>query len=445
MARHAQQSSSVALLAPPVTVSPEPAISQKLSPLDGLVLQPARPLCSETAQPVLTPVPVRISSPASPAATLPCVEFTIQPAGPVPPGEIGFHAAQCATSSLPGQPAQPLPPRRQSIAFMRAELPAAHRGGMAVGDLTQIDAAPLKPRASYRNGQPKAGVSTPLSYKQSKPSLLGSGIKLSGESLGELLKALKESAEELDRAAIHAIHASFYQQSALALLPAPVEIVTPPAPPAAQWMRSGNPKFSPIAPERVGRTTTAGPQWPTLAGPRLPPELVHLEHRNSGSRRQRKPVSAWPISLLVATVLILGGGSLLQRLSQDRDGKAASAPVTSTTAAAAPGVRVLEEHPAARSVEVAGIRIVMGPGKQPQLQYVVINHSASEITGLNIRVAVRSVESVSADPLCSVSSLVASLGPNQSKEIHANLDPSVAPSAVPDWHSLRTEVLVGRQ
>jgi hypothetical protein len=363
----------------------------------------------------------------------------------VPPGEIGFHAAQCGTSPLLEQLAGPLPPRRQSIAFVRAELPAAHRGGMAVGDLTQLDAAPLKPRASYRNGQPKTGVSTPLSYRLSKPSQLCSGLNLSGDSIGELLKALKESAEELDRAAIHAIQASFYQQSAQGLLPAPVEIVTAPAPPAAQWMRSGGPKFTPIAPERAGRATMAGPQWPTLAGPSLPPELVNLEHRNSDSRRERKPISAWPISLLVATVLILGGGSLLQRLSQDRDSKAGSAPATSTKAAAAPGVRVVEEHPAARSVEVAGVRVVMGPGKQPQLQYVVINHSASQIAGLNIRVAVRSVESASADPLCSVSSLVANLGPNQSKEIHANLDPSVAPSAIPDWHSLRTEVLVGRQ
>jgi hypothetical protein len=64
---------------------------------------------------------------------------------------------------------------------------------MAVGDLTQLDAAPLKPRASYRNGQPKTGVSTPLSYRLSKPSQLCSGLNLSGDSIGELLKAIKES------------------------------------------------------------------------------------------------------------------------------------------------------------------------------------------------------------------------------------------------------------
>jgi hypothetical protein len=108
-------------------------------------------------------------------------------------------------------------------------------------------------------------------------------------------------------------------------------------------------------------------------------------------------------------------------------------------------VRVVEEHPAARSVEVAGVRVITGINKKPQLQYLIINHSSSELTGLNIRIAVRSVESSEDAPLFIVSSVVASLGPNQSKEIRADLDPSVSTSSIPDWHSLRTEVLVARQ
>jgi P pilus assembly chaperone PapD len=106
---------------------------------------------------------------------------------------------------------------------------------------------------------------------------------------------------------------------------------------------------------------------------------------------------------------------------------------------------VVSEHPAARSVEVAGVRIVMGPNKKPQLQYIVINHSSNELTGLNIRIAVRSVDGLADAPLFSVSSPVAALGPNQSKEIRTDLNSSVPVSAIPDWQSLRTEVLVGRQ
>jgi hypothetical protein len=137
---------------------------------------------------------------------------------------------------------------------------------------------------------------------------------------------------------------------------------------------------------------------------------------------------------------------------QDRDSKAGDAkaasvapPVETVKAAPSPRARVVEEHPAARFVEVAGVRIVLGPNKRPQAQYIVINHSSSELTGLNIRIAVRSVEALEDPPLFTVSSAVASLGPNQSKEVRVELDPSIQPSAIPDWQSLRTEVLVARQ
>jgi hypothetical protein len=89
--------------------------------------------------------------------------------------------------------------------------------------------------------------------------------------------------------------------------------------------------------------------------------------------------------------------------------------------------------------------VVSGPNKKPQLEYIVINHSSNEVTGLNVRIAVRSVEGLAGAPLFSVSSVVASLGPDQSKEIRTDLDSSVQPADIPDWQSLRTEVLVARQ
>ena len=151
---------------------------------------------------------------------------------------------------------------------------------------------------------------------------------------------------------------------------------------------------------------------------------------------------------MLAVVLILGAVSLLQYLSQDRDPKAASvaAPAQPNKAASVPAPpAVVQEHPAARSVEVAGVRIVTGPNKRPQLQYIVINHSSNELTGLNIRIAVRSVDKLGDAPLFSVSNVVAVLGPNQSKEIHTDLNPSIQPSDIPDWQSVRTEILVARQ
>jgi hypothetical protein len=468
LAQTFQSGASVAVLAPPAAVAvqepmeerveaappkPDPQPSHKLAPLDILGWNPVRPRRSREVKLTATPVPVRVSSPAAPPAAFLRAEFGLQKAGLVPPGEVSFQAARAGQPTSLEQPAEPLPTRRQSVAFVRAEIPAADHSGMGFSDLAQLVGQPevrLKPVVPHQNGQPQNGrqdneVSTPLAYKPAELSLVPSKLKLTGESLAELLNALKIAAEETDNAAIHAIEESFREQPAVCLLAAPADIVAPPAPPAAQLLRSQKPKFTAIAPEYSGRfNAVAGPQAPPLAGPSLPPQLVNFHNH---LRRNRKRASVWPVSMLIGTVVILGAVSLFQYMTPNRDTKAATVdtPVQVVRASPPSKVRVVEEHPAARSVEVAGVRVITGINKRPQLQYLIINHSSSELTGLNIRIAVRSVESSEDAPLFIVSSVVASLGPNQSKEIRADLDPSVSTSSIPDWHSLRTEVLVARQ
>jgi hypothetical protein len=465
LAQNFQASAAVGLLASPATSMvaveeavepppqeppkelPEPELFQKLAPLENLALNPARPGRSELMELVQAPVPVPIASPAVSSNTeLPRLEFALQPAGLAAAGEVRFRAARSGQRKLVEQRTEPMPLRRQSVAFVRVELPRTDRSGMVLGDLAQLDTTLLKPVVPHPNGQPKDDVSTALAHEAGGPSFVSCRVEVASESLAELQTALKISGEELDRDAIQAIQESFREQPAVGLLAPASEIVTAPAPPAAQWMPSQKPKFTPIAPEHAGRgTVIAGPQAPPLAGPSLPPQLLNFDHQNS-SLRKRKRASWWPVSLIVATVVILGAASLLHFGTQDPDTKAITTTVAaqSTKSAPAPQAFVVQEHPAARSVEVAGIRIVTGANKRPQLQFIVINHSANELTGLNIRIAVRSVEALEDPPLFSVSSMVASLGPNQSKEIHTDLDPSVKPSAIPDWQSLRTEVLVAR-
>jgi hypothetical protein len=428
---------SVAVEAAP----PEPP--KKLAPLDILGIRPAKPARITAVKLSPAPMPVRISSPAvatrEAVARLP---MRLQSAGPVPAGEIRFEAARGVESGASRQVAEPLPSQRQTVALVRAGLPTAGCGEMAVAEL-----APTRPALAHQNGHSEGGASTPLVFKPSGPAVVFSRLKLTGEPIAELRNALQASAEEIDRAGIQAIQASFAQQPVAYLLAAPEEIVTAPAPPAAQWMRSAKPKFTPIAPESTGRAAAiAGPQAPPLAGPSLPPQLLNLDRQNT-SLRPRRRWSLWPVSFAIVTVLILGIVSVLTYSMQDRDTKAASvaAPAQTAKASTAPPLPVIQEHPAARSVEVAGIRVLTGPNKKPQLQFIVINHSVKELTGLNIRIAVRSVDALADGPLFTVSSLVASLGPNQSKEIRTDVSSSVHPSDIPDWQSLRTEVLIGRQ
>jgi hypothetical protein len=385
------------------------------------------------------------------------VEHSLEPAGPAPVEKISFTAARGVPSAAVDESAQPLPSRHQSVAFVRAEIPLPDHSGITVANLAQMRETQLKPalsgqNASHQNGQPNDGLSVPLAYQPQlvKPSLAPSQLKLTGESLADLLQALKISYEELDRVGIGAIQAAFRQQPEQRLLSAPAEIVTAPAPPAAKWLHSRKPKFTSIAPgDRPSSALFAGPQAPPLAGPSLPPQLLNFEHQNSSLRPNRGRMPSWPISLLVATILLLGLFATFQYFSQDHDSTAASASTTVMPQVAkaepAPHAAVVAEHPAARSVEVAGVRVVTGPNKKLQLQYIVINHSPNELTGLNIRIAVRSVDGLADAPLFSVSSVVAALGPNQSKEIRTDLNSSFQASAIPDWQSLRTEVLIARQ
>jgi hypothetical protein len=429
----------------------EPELSDHLAALDNLAIRPVRPGLLEAVKLSLVPVPVRISSPAmTPSAAPTRAELGLQPAGPAPAGEISFKPATASQSAAISGPAEPLPSRRQAIAFVRAELPVPEPSSISVANLAQLSETEFKPVLPQQNGQPKNGLSQPLANPPlpGKPSLASSQLKLAGASLADLLQALRISTEELDRAAISEIHAAFGQQPTVPLLAAPAEIVTAPAPPAAQWMHSQKPQFSSVPPsDRASAALFAGPQAPPLAGPSLPPQLLNFDQQNSTLRTNRGRMPSWPLSLLLAVIVLLGVVSLFQYFSQERDTTAASAiaPRPVAKAAPTPHAPVVAEHPAARSVEVAGVRIVMGPNKKPQLQYIVINHSSNELTGLNIRIAVRSVDGLADAPLFSVSSPVAVLGPNQSKEIRTDLNSSVPAAAIPDWQSLRTEVLVARQ
>jgi len=437
------------------TAEPEPCF--QLEALDFPDLRPAPAPRPEPMKLSPAPVPARNSSPAlGPLAAVQAVEFGLQTATLAPVTEVQFQAASSAPSRPLDQSVEPLPSRRRSVAFVRAEVPGAEHSGMAIADLARSVNKPqnagLKPVAAYRNGQPRTspsdGMSAPLVYKASEPSLVPSQLNLAGASLIELLHALQTYTEEFNRKAIDAIHSSFSQQPVAHLLAAPAEIVTAPAPPASEWMGSQKPKLTAIAPEYSGSgAVIAGPQAPTLAGPSLPPQLINLDQENSRLHRNRKRAAAWPLTLLIGTVVILGAASLLQYMAQDHDSKAPAvgAPAPISHAASLPAAPMVQEHPAARSVEVAGVRIVTGSNRRPQLQFIVINHSANELTGLNIRIAVRSVDGLAEPPLFSVSSPIAVLGPNQSKEIRTDLDASIKPASIPDWQSLRTEVLVARQ
>jgi hypothetical protein len=256
---------------------------------------------------------------------------------------------------------------------------------------------------------------------------------------------------EVDESGIRAIVVSFQQIPPLSMLLTPQRILEAPAPADQQWKRTPKPSIAARKPtdSKYARLST-GPLTSTLAGPCLTPELrTFTEDRalTPSGPRKRVGIPAWTVSVVVATALFLGAGSLLQFITGNRDAKAA-APATqksqpSTTTPAAP---VSEPHPFARYIEVTGLRVVADLNHKSQVHYVVVNHSSAQLSNLAVHIAVRSVsDPASAGPLFTVSTVVPSLGPYQSKEIRTDLDSELRSSVLPDWENLRTEVRVGSQ
>src|SRR5665213_1558710 len=133
----------------------EPELSNHLAPL-RLAVRPVRPGRLNAVMLSPAPVPVRISSPAVARSAAPTsATFRLQPAGPAPVGEIGFRAARGGQAAAIANPAEPLPSRRQAVAFVRAEWPVPDRGGMSVANLAHMSETPLLQVAQRKNGQPK--------------------------------------------------------------------------------------------------------------------------------------------------------------------------------------------------------------------------------------------------------------------------------------------------
>ena len=418
---------------------PDPPPSRKLQPFDDLELASARPGPVTPVRPSASPVPPRPSSPPVLPVSAPAQgEFRFRMADAAPAGEVDLEPAQAKSQPVP-QPAEPLPSRRQAVAFVRPEWPASGSGMVAVADRTEIpelaDAKSLKPLPPPATGQPARRTSSQFAYTPENPRVTRSEVELSGASLVELLNALKASAEELERAGVEAIHATFRREPAAAMLAAPSEIVAPPAPPSEQWMAARKPTFTPVPPRDTQHTATAGPQAPPLAGPSLPRRLLDLDQKNSGLRAHRRRASSWLINGLLAVIVIIATMGVFNYLTQDRDTRAASA------AAARAG----QDQGSYRDLEVAGVRVIAGANKRPQLEYLVINHSSSDLTNLSVHLVIRSADSSSEEPLFTVTSTISSLAPFQSKEIHAEVNSALQPSDIPDWQSLRPEVVFGHQ
>ena len=97
-------------------------------------------------------------------------------------------------------------------------------------------------------------------------------------------------------------------------------------------------------------------------------------------------------------------------------------------------------NPAAKYVEVAGVRIKeKTPGKL-EVTFGVINHSEADLGDLAMNVNVRTTTAKPGDEaLCSFNAKVAGLGPGEMKEVTVTAPSKLRVYELPDWQFLKTD------
>jgi hypothetical protein len=258
----------------------------------------------------------------------------------------------------------------------------------------------------------------------------------------QLLDAQEKIARE---GAIGTIVDSFRHAPSTPLLGAPQKIQYPDPPVPTFFALPGRPAVI-RPPETANHCAAPAPEPLLLPGPCLPSDLRRLQEPRGPvviqPPRQFK-LPTWVISLLVVILLVLVGVSILQNLTTNRETKAASvSPYAASQSPATPEAVPADAHPFGRYVEVTALRVVADPQKRSQLQYIVVNHSNLQLTGMTLHITVHSSDPGSKGALVQVSAVIQSLGPYESKEIRTDLDTQLRSTEIPEWDHLKADVQV---
>lgn len=202
----------------------------------------------------------------------------------------------------------------------------------------------------------------------------------------------------------------------------------PPVPAAPRYVE---PQPEPISPSRpMLPSASQAPEENALLAAPLPPS-VPMPMPMPVKTARRAILPGWLISVMVATILSLGGAALIRNMETEHKAEAAS----TGQAGAVP------TEASDRTVEVTALRVLGGPRFGWQLQYIVVNHSATDLGNLNLRIVVRSTNSRA--PLFTVSAVVTELAAYSSREMTSEIQ-DVRATDLPEWDRLKAEVQVGK-
>lgn len=159
----------------------------------------------------------------------------------------------------------------------------------------------------------------------------------------------------------------------------------------------------------------------------------------------------WMLSAVAVAATILVGANFFRTNNEPAEAKTPAETAISTENKPSPSVGQAAANtttattPFTKDVEVSGLRIGVDVLHRSQLQYVVVNHSGVQLSGLVLHIKVTSTAPANKGVLFQVSAVVPSLGPNESKEIRTDIEGQLQSKPIPDWQYLKTEVQVSTQ
>lgn len=156
-------------------------------------------------------------------------------------------------------------------------------------------------------------------------------------------------------------------------------------------------------------------------------------------QQRKQGLPTWLLGGIFALVFLgIGGGAYLYL--QRSSGVPATAVAEKAVAPAAASSRQKVTNPLQKYVEISGLRM-LNENNKPVARFLVVNHSAADITGLAANVTLWASTSRSEeDSIGSFTFKVIRLGANESKEQTEPLKTKLKMYELPDWQNATAEI-----
>lgn len=460
------EGSQIAKSEPAIEPVVETAPVADVAPVPEVEPQVAAPLAEGTALSAAeeSPAPlvedVAISEPqATPVAAAPVPVVDLKPAEPEPPAA----PAPIKVHEMP-DPFLALAEEIRAVQAARAAALAAPVEGAGLLELVEavgtVAIAPAEtPVLASALTAPTAPVSAPIeavaTAEAAVPAETANAVALLEPPQSETtLLTTPEPAAHVASQPVALAPEPQPQPAAFAPVAEP-EGPTLPLAPMQNYTPATSRSIRPVPPRVQILSADSGPRI-TLPGPTLPPQLTRLQDANVvtvmgeptaelvkevTTPKKSAGAPGWVVSLGVMLLLLAAGLGIVFYLMPRTvaDAKPGPTPAEAATATASTG----PASPLAKFIEVTGFRIVVDGNKKSEVEYLVINHSAADISDANIFITLRNVKP-GQPPVCRFSFKVPSLAPFESKEMSSPIEKTTRAVTLPDWQDLRADVQISQ-